>query len=329
MLILTKEEVRQSLPMSEMIPATKNAFASLTSGKAEVPLRGHLDIPSHEATSLFMPAYLQNENGEALSVKIVSIFPHNKNLNLPLIHAAVLVLEANTGRILALLEGGALTAIRTGAVSGAATDLLARLDSLVLGIFGAGVQSRTQLEAVCTVRPIQKVLIYDPQDNLVDDFIEEMAGQGPIPMNLSKAKNAKEVCSQVDIICCATTSTIPVFDDQHLKEGVHINGVGSFTPEMQEVPPETVRRAMLVVDSREAALSEAGDIIQPIKEGRITADHIHAELGEIILGSKPGRSNNYQITFFKSVGNAVQDAAAAQLALQNAQKMGLGQKVTF
>jgi ornithine cyclodeaminase len=308
MLILTKEEVQQALPMSEMIPATKDAFASLTSGKAEVPLRGHLNIPPHEATSLFMPVYLQNEIGEALSVKIVSIFPQNKDLNLPLIHAAVLVLEANTGRILALLE---------------------RPDSQVLGIFGAGVQSRTQLEAVCTVCPIKKVLVYDPQDNLVDEFIDKMIGQGPIPKDLYKAKDPNEVCSQADVICCATTSTTPVFEDRDLKEGVHINGIGSYTPEMQEVPAETVQRALLVVDSREAALSEAGDIIQPLQEGRIKMDHIHAELGEIVLGNKPGRLNTNQITFFKSVGNAVQDAAAAQLAMQNAQKMGLGQNVTY
>jgi ornithine cyclodeaminase len=313
--------------MSEMITATKDAFAALSSGKAEVPLRGHLTIPPNEGTTLFMPAYLQHETGEALAVKIVSIFPHNLDRNLPLIHAAVLVLEADTGRPLALLEGGALTAIRTGAVSGAATDFLARSDSQVVGIFGAGVQSRTQLEAVCNTRPIQKVFVYDPRKNLVADFIEEMAGQGPIPSDLRPAKDPQEASSQADIICCATTSTTPVFDDQFLKAGVHINGVGSFTPDMQEIPPETVQRSLLVVDSRQASLSEAGDIIKPIKEGRIKAEHIQAELGEIVLGEKSGREDENQITFFKSVGNAVQDAAAAQLALHNAQKMGLGQDI--
>ena len=154
-----------------------------------------------------------------------------------------------------------------------------------------------------------------------------MAGQGPIPNDLQPASDSQEVASQADIICCATTSQSPVFNDQHLKPGVHINGVGSYTPEMQEVPPETVQRAALIVDSRPAALSEAGDIIQPIRAGRITEDHIQAELGEIVLGDKPGRINANQITFFKSVGNAVQDAAAAQLALENASKMGLGQNV--
>jgi ornithine cyclodeaminase len=327
MLILSKEEVRQALPMSEMITATKDAFAALSSGKAEVPLRGHLSIPPHEGTTLFMPAYLQHDTGEALAVKTVSIFPHNLDRNLPLIHAAVLVLEADTGRPMALLEGGALTAIRTGAVSGAATDFLARSDSQVVGIFGAGVQSRTQLEAVCNTRPIQKVFVYDPQINLGEIFIQEMAGQGTIPSDLSLAKDPQEAVSKADVICCATTSNTPVFNDQHLKAGVHINGVGSYTPDMQEIPPETIQRSLLVVDSRQAALSEAGDIIKPIEEGRITAEHIQAELGEIILGDKPGRGDAKQITFFKSVGNAVQDAAAAQLALHNAQKMGLGQNI--
>jgi ornithine cyclodeaminase len=327
MLILTKEEVRQALPMVEMIAATKKAYAALSAGKAEVPLRSSLEINPHEATSLFMPAYLQSEDGEALTVKIVSLFPHNTDRALPFIHAAVLVLQADTGQPLALLEGASLTAIRTGAASGAASDILARPDSQVAGVFGAGVQSRTQLEAICSIRSINKALIYDPRKDQVKKLIQEMAGQGPIPNDLQPASDSQEVASQADIICCATTSKSPVFDDQHLKPGVHINGVGSYTPEMQEVPPETVQRAALIVDSRPAALSEAGDIIQPIKAGSITEDHIQAELGEIVLGDKPGRLDTNQITFFKSVGNAVQDAAAAQLALENARKMGLGQNV--
>jgi ornithine cyclodeaminase len=329
MLILTREEVRQALPMVEMIAATKKAYAALSAGKAEVPLRSCLEIHPHEATSLFMPAYLHSDYGEALTVKIVSLFPHNTERDLPFIHAAVLVLRADTGQPLALLEGSSLTAIRTGAASGAASDILARPDSQVVGIFGAGVQSRTQLEAVCSIRPIQKVLIYDPRQDQVKKFINEMADQGPIPSDLRSADNSKEVISQADIICCATTSLSPVFSNKNLKPGVHINGVGSYTPEMQEIPPETVQRATLIVDSRPAALSEAGDIIQPIKDGLITEKHIQAELGEIVLGIKPGRTDADQIIFFKSVGNAVQDAAAAQLALENAQKKGLGKDIAF
>jgi ornithine cyclodeaminase len=329
MLILSANDVRQALPMDETIDAMKRAYASFSSGMAEVPLRSRLSIPPHEGTSLFMPAYLQHENGEALAVKIVSIFPHNLNRDLPLIHAAVLVLEADTGRSLALLEGGTLTAIRTGAGSGAATDILARPESQVAAIFGAGVQSRTQLEAICTVRSIQTVWVYDTHREQIADFIHEMSGRGPIPSDVRPARDPQQAVSQADIICCATTSLTPVFSDQDLIPGVHINGVGSYTPEMQEIPPETVQRAALIVDSRQAALSEAGDIIQPIEAGRIKGEHIQAELGEIVLGVKPGRLDENQITFFKSVGNSVQDAAAAQLALHNAQMMGLGQNVPF
>jgi ornithine cyclodeaminase len=315
--------------MADAIAAMKTAFAALSSGQAQVPLRNHLSIHPHQAVSLVMPAYLQDQESEALAIKVVSVYPRNPAAGLPLIHAAVLVLEAHTGRPMALLEGGSLTAIRTGAGSGAATDLLARQDSQVVGIFGAGVQSRTQLEAVCTVRSIRTVFIFDPQVHLVEEFIQELAGQGPIPEDLRKAKDPQEAISQADIVCCATTSANPVFSDQHLKPGVHINGVGSYTPDMQEIPAETVQRAMLVVGSRQAALSEAGDIIQPIEAGQIDVDHIQAELGEIVTGEKPGRVDATQITLFKSVGNAVQDAAAAKMTLFNAQKLGLGQQVAF
>ena len=329
MLILPAADVRRALPMAETIAAMKSAYAALSAGKAEVPLRSRLPIPPHEAVSLFMPVFLQDESSEALAVKIVSLFPHNPERGLPLIHAAVLVLEADSGRPLALLEGSTLTAIRTGAASGAATDLLARPDSRVVAIFGAGVQGRTQLEAVCTVRNIETAWIFDSQAERSAACIREMTGQGPVPADLRAARSPEQAVAEADIICTATTSLTPVFADNQLKPGVHINGVGSYTPEMQEVPSETVRRALVVVDSRSAALSEAGDLIHPIRQGLITEEHIHAELGEIVLGEKSGRGGETQVTFFKSVGVAVQDAAASRLALQNARQMGLGSIVNW
>lgn len=329
MLILPAADVRKALPMAQTIAAMKSAYAALSSGKADAPLRSRLSIPPHEAASLFMPVYLQDDSGEALAVKIVSLFPHNLERGLPLIQAAVLVLEADTGRPLALLEGSTLTAIRTGAASGAATDLLARPDSRVVAIFGAGVQGRTQLEAVCTVRQIETAWIFDAQAERVQAFIHEMAGKGPIPADLRAASSPQQAVAEADIICTATTSFMPVFADSHLKPGMHINAVGSYTPEMQEIPSETILRALLVVDSRPAALSEAGDLIQPIRQGLMSEAHIHAELGEIVLGKRPGRESDTQVTFFKSVGVAVQDAAAARLALSNAQELGLGQVVEW
>lgn len=315
--------------MGATINAMKRAYAALSSGRAEVPLRTRLPVTPHEAVSLFMPVYLQDEGGEALAVKVVSLFPGNAARGLPLIHAAVLVMEADTGRLLALLEGGTLTAIRTGAASGAATDLLARPDSQVAAVFGAGMQGRTQLEAICCVRPIRTAWIYDTDASRLEAFVQDMAGQGPILGDLRPAATPRQAVVEADIICTATTSASPVFSDADLKPGVHINAVGAYTPDMQEVPAETVRRARVIVDSRPAALSEAGDLIQPLRQGLIGEDHLHAELGEIILGLRPGRADSNQVTLFKSVGVAVQDAAAARLALRNAEKYGLGQTIQW
>ena len=329
MIILSSEVVRQSLPMSQAISAMKRAYAALSAGRAEVPLRSRLPVPPHEAASLFMPVFLEDDQGQALCVKVVSLFPHNDRRGLPLIQAAVLVLDPETGQPVALLEGSALTAIRTGAASGAATDLLARPDSRGAAIFGAGVQGRTQLEAVCAVRPIETAWIYDTDRQRIDRLIGEMAGRSGVPQDLRPAGSPTEALAEADVICTATTSLTPVFRDEDIKPGAHINGVGAYTPEMQEIPPETVRRAVVFVDSRSAVLSEAGDLIQPIQAGMIGADHIQAELGEVVLGRHPGRTDADQITFFKSVGVAVQDAAAARLALRNAEKHGLGQTIQW
>jgi ornithine cyclodeaminase len=329
MIVLNADDVRKALPMRQAVDAVNNAFAALSDGRAEVPIRMQLPVHAHEAVSLVMPAFVEFKNEQALSVKVVSVYPNNPVRGLPLIHAAVLVLEADSGRPLALLEGGTLTAIRTGAASGAASDLLARKDSQTLTIFGAGTQGATQLEAVCSIRQINKIWIYDPDVRKRQTFTEQMVERPGLPKTIISADNPTQAVQEADIICTATTSKTPVFNHSDIKSGVHINGIGSYTAEMREIPVETVKRALVVVDERSAALTEAGDIIQPLENGELTAEHIHAELGEIILGIKTGRTTPQQITFFKSVGNAVQDAACARLALKNAQLLGLGQKVNW
>lgn len=329
MLILTAEDVRKALPMRETIEAMKQAYAALSDGRAEVPLRSRLSIPPHQGLSLFMPAYVRTFDGEALAVKIVSLFPENPQRGLAYIQAAVLVMEADSGRPVALLEGSTLTAIRTGAGSGAAIDLLARPESKTVAIFGAGVQGRTQLEAACTVRQIETAWVYDPHPERAASFVQEMAGRGPIPEDLRIAESPAQAIAHADIICTATTSSTPVFEDADVRPGTHISAIGAYTPEMQEVPAHTVARARVFVDSRTATLAEAGDLLQPIRQGLFNEGHIYAELGEIVLGRKKGRQSPEEITFFKSVGVAVQDALAAQLALQNAQRMGLGQQVLW
>lgn len=329
MLVLDAADVRRALPMADAIEAMKGAFAALSSGRAVVPERIRLDVEPHGGVSLIMPAFVDDEGGGALAVKVVSLFDHNRERGLPRIQAAVLALEADTGRPVALLEGATLTAIRTGAASGAATDLMARPDSRTAAILGAGVQGRMQLEAVCTVRPIETVWVYDPAAGAVQALVDEMAGQGPIPADLRPAADPREALAEADVVCAATTSATPVFADADLKPGAHVNAVGSYQPHVQEVPAETVVRARVVVDSRRAALAETGDLIQPIRARFITADHIQADLGELVLGKAKGRTSDDEITLFKAVGVAVQDAACARAALARAEQLGFGQTVRW
>lgn len=324
---LTANDVRKALPMAAAITAMKAAYAGLATGRVDMPLRSHVSVAEQAGMTLVMPAYLESAPTPALGVKIVSVFPENVKRGEPVIYALVMALDAATGRPLCIMEGGSLTAIRTGAASGAATDVLARPNASTVAIFGSGVQARTQLEAVCTVRNIQDIRVFSLDSQNIASFIESVQGHGPIPQTIKIAESPTEAVASADIICTATTSLTPVFNGRSLHTGTHINGVGSYLPTMREVDTETVQKSLVVVDSITAVLAEAGDLIQPIEEGHIDPSHIHAELGEIITGSKTGRSSAEQITFFKSVGVAVQDAAAAQIVLQNAERLGLGTEI--
>ncbi len=324
--VLTRSDVQQAVSMAQAIEAVKGAFAQLSAGRANVPLRTQLPVPRHNGVTLFMPAYL--EETDSLAVKVVSVFPSNPDVGLPTIHALVLVVDAATGQSIAAMDGTYLTALRTGAASGAATDFLARRAARHVAVFGAGTQGRTQLQAVCEVREISRVWVYDPVRARVEQYVREMRGRGgKVPADIVVADSPAEAVADADIVCTATTSTTPVFGDAHLKSGVHINGIGAYTPQMQEVDEATVARAKIVVDSRAACLAEAGDLIIPLRKGLISAQSIHAELGEIVLGRKAGREDEREVTFFKSVGNAVQDAAVARLALQVAAEKGLGTQI--
>jgi len=246
---------------------------------------------------------------------------------LPLIHALVVVVDAATGRPAAVMDGTYLTALRTGAVSGAATDLLSREDAQVAAVFGAGAQGRTQLEAVCAVRSIREAWVYDVVSEQAADYASEMSQRLSLPVRVADAP--VEAVRQADVICTATTSSAPVFEDAYVRPGTHINAVGAYTPEMQEIPVETVQRAKVVIDHRAASLAEAGDLLIPLEQGLITEDHIYAELGQIAAGRKPGRASAEEITLFKSVGVAVQDVAAAGAVLEAARRQNLGIEVAL
>ena len=309
--------------MAQAIETVKSAFAQLSKGNARVPIRTQLGVPLHDGVTLFMPAYL--EETDELGMKMVSVFSGNLEQGLPTINAMVTLIDAQTGLPTAILDGTYLTALRTGAASGAATDLLARKRAATVAVLGAGAQGRTQLEAVCTVRPIERAFVYDPREDLARSFRDEMRDFGaPVPVEIVVAGSASEAVREADVVCTATTSRTPVFADSDLKPGAHVNAIGSFTPQMQELPPETVARALLVVDSRDAVWAESGDLIIPQKEGRISSETVHAELGEIVAGTEPGRTSETEVTLFKSVGNAVQDVSVGSRILREATKKGLG-----
>jgi ornithine cyclodeaminase len=320
--VLNAQQVRAALPMPDAIRAMKDAFRQFSAGQAEVPLRSRLEIPESGGVSLFMPAYLHGTH--ELAVKAVSVFPRNAELGQPTIHAVVLVFHWQTGAPAALLEGATLTALRTGAASGAATDLLSRPDSAVLAVFGSGAQARTQVEAVCCTRPVGEVRIFSIDRDGAERMMDEMQGRLDSPARLLLAGSPAQAVAGADIICTATTSSTPVFPDAALSAGTHINAIGAFTPEMQEIDPATVARARLFVDSRKAALAEAGDLILPMRAGLISEAAIEAELGELVAGSRTGRLTREEITLFKSVGLAVQDAVAAGVIVRRAEEEGLG-----
>ena len=288
--ILTRDEVAKAVNMVEAINTDKKAFIQLSSGKTEMPLRTQVPVKKRQAVTVLMPAYLADS--DALGAKIASVFPNNQERNLPTIHAIMIVVDAETGRPTAVMDGTYLTALRTGAASGVATDLLSRKDARLAAIFGAGTQSRTQLEAICTVRSIEKVWVYDVIPRAAIAYVQEMKKHGnPIPADISVAESPKQAVSEADVICSSTTSFRPVFNDSDLKPGVHINGVGSYTPEMQEIPVSTVVRSKVIVDSCQAALAEAGDIIIAIKGGFISDRHIHGEIGELAANKISGRES--------------------------------------
>lgn len=333
MLILNSNDVRRCLPMSDAIEGMKKAFASLHRNEVIMPPRTHMAIAAEDAISLIMPSYFGGEE-KALAVKVVGIFPNNEKRDIPRILGAVNVFDPNTGAPLAVLDGAMLTGIRTAAVSGAATDLLARADSKVLAVLGAGVQARTHIEAMCSVRSFEQIRIFSrtsaKAELLADQVQQSNDFSAGISADISVSVTADNAVAGSDIVCCTTSSSTPVFSDNAISQGTHINAVGSSTPCDAEVPASTVLRSRVFVDQLEAAFEEAGDLLQPIESGLISRAHILAELGELATGSfDSARSSPTDITFFKSVGLAMQDAFAAKICLENAVKLSIGQRVDW
>ncbi len=326
-LILSRTDVQCCLTMTEAIAAMREAFGALSAGRAQAPQRLAVDLPE-QSVALLMPSLLQTEHQHAFGLKVVTVVPQNPFRNLPRIYASVLLLDATTGQTLAILEGGWLTAMRTGAVSGLATDLLARRDADILALFGAGTQALTQVIALDTVRPLQEVRVVNRSDERYSQLVSSLHTQlGAACPSITRATSAREALQGASLVACATASTTPLLQYRDVERGTHINAIGAFTPEMCEIDPETVARARIVVDQREAALTEAGDLLQPLSAGRIRGPETWTELGELVLGTRYGRRDDEEITFFKSVGVAVQDVAVALHVYQRARELGVGVEV--
>jgi ornithine cyclodeaminase/alanine dehydrogenase len=318
-LILNKTDVASVLQMKDCMVAVEEAFAELSNGSAVLPLR--IGITPPEGLSLYMPAYLKKM--EALACKVVTVYKNNPvKHSMPTTIGKVLLQDPDTGDVICIMNGGYLTAVRTGAASGVATKFLARNDKKqVVGIFGAGVQAKMQLWAVCEARDIAKAFVYDISDAATDVFVAEMGQK--LNLEIIRAKTAEELL-QADIICTATSSPSPLFDGNKVREGTHINGIGSHTPTLRELDSAIVKRSKFIGDSREACFKEAGDIMIPVNAGEIPESHFYAELGEIINGKKQGRVNENEITLFKSNGLAIQDVATAKLVYEKALAAGIG-----
>jgi len=322
---LSAEAVRRALPMPDAVEAMKRALAAISAGEAFVPARTHLSLADPPGTALVMPAYVPADG--RLGVKIVTLLEGNRQRGLPMLQGLMVLFDATTGSPLAVMDAATLTAIRTGAASGAATDVLARPAATAAAVFGAGVQGRTQLEAVCAVRPIRRCRVFDVDGEASRRFADEMSER--LGLAVEPAETPAEALARADVVCTATTASEPVFEDADLAPGVHVNAVGAYQPRVREVPAETVCRARVVVDQRSAAMEEAGDLLVPLRDGLITADHIAAEVGEILAGRAPGRETSEQVTLFKSVGVAVEDVAAASAALAGTERLDLGTAVAL
>ena len=320
LLYLTAADVQRALPMRDAIAAMRDAFVQLSSGQVNCPPRQRLPAADAGGAALVMSCH--SAVSRLFALKFITLFAANRDKGLPLIQSSVMLADGTTGQPLAVMDGAAVTAIRTGAAAGLATDVLARPDAAVVAIFGAGVQARTQLEAVCTVRAIRQAFVYDPNAAAAERYAGEMTERLRRPV--VRAGSPREALADAGVVCTATTAAVPVFADDDVPPGVHINAVGSYRPEVSEIPAATVCRARIVVDHFASAREEAGDLLGPLSRGDLDETRFATELGAVLLGSAPGRCSTDEITFFKSVGVAIQDLCAAASALENARRLGLG-----
>ena len=321
MLILSREDVKQVLDVADLFEALKDGFQMLADGRWQVPLRTAIDMSQQEGIALFMPAYCEGLN--TTGMKLVTIMSRNPEKNLPLIHSNYLHVSAETGEIKSLMDAEVLTGLRTATTSALVADLVGKSDGRVLAMFGTGVQAWFHVEVFTKLFSIGEVLVYGLTDALAEEFAARIERQLRVPARRAVMTELK----RADLICTCTTNANPVFEWKDVRPGVHITGMGSYRPHTREIATDVVKNSIVIVDTYEGALNEAGDIVIPIQEGAITQDHLYATIAEIVSGAKTPPEDARQTTFFKSLGMALEDLVAADLAYRKAVEKGIGKEV--
>jgi alanine dehydrogenase len=324
-LLLRESHLQDLLSMRDLVPLMERALAAFSTGGVVQPVRSVVPVRTHGGFLAVMPAYLSGE--QALGLKAVAFYPGNAARGLHTHMATILLLDAATGALLAVLDGRLITEMRTAAVSAAATKHLARPDARVLGLLGAGVQARSHVAALAEVFRPDVVQVWSRTPARAAQFAREIVG--PFGVRVAVKGSAEEAVRGADVICTLTSSQTPVLHGAWLRAGMHINAVGASRPDWREMDNDAMMRSRLFVDSKAAALVEAGDIVLPITEGVIRDDHIQAEIGEVFAGTRPGRTAPEEITLFKSLGQAVEDVATAQFAYQRARERRIGEELSL
>jgi alanine dehydrogenase len=320
MLVLSEKQVESLIDIEELISTLEKAHVQYSTGKAVMPVRLVVPLPQIQGRITSMPGFLNED--KSLGMKVVTYFQENPKRNLPAILATIMLFSVDTGKIIAVMDGSYVTAIRTACASAMATKALANAETPVLGILGAGVQARAHIAALTRVRKIGRIKIYSPSGASAARIKQDI--EPIVKIAIDVAGSAEEAVLNADLLVTGSTAKEPVVKSEWLKAGVHINAVGSHRPDSREIDGATVARAKVVVDSREAIMAECGDILLAIKEKAIDENHIHGEIGEVLAGVKAGRGSAGEITLYKSVGIAIQDVAAAHLVYRKALERGVG-----
>ena len=319
-LVVNQSEIRRLLPMPECMEVMADALRALARGEAILPLRPMMWLPETVGVLAMMPSYLGSI--DAMGVKVISVMPGNHGTPFDSHQGAVLLFEAKHGQLLAMMDATEITAIRTAAVSGVATQLLARQDAHRLGLLGTGVQARTHLAAMVAARPIDEVRVWSRNASRAEEFAAREATRHGIAVRA--VGSARDAVANADIICTTTSSREPVLEGEWIAPGTHINAVGASIPSARELSTSAVQMARLYVDRRESTLNEAGDFLMAKRDGAIGDEHIVGEIGELLMGTVPGRVGAEDITLFKSLGIAVEDLASAHHIYRKALAQGVG-----